>query len=314
MGHGEADDVEEASDGLFSVAGFNVLDELAGIKTDKSKPHIIISIPDRKMPSEKTLAQYAQVVSSLERRGIDFGKHKEAMAIIMTKDRDKGEASPNTVISVLTAVKATLIARGNTADLEFYTAEHSRRMKERMATQTFIKDPEKFEEWSKVLADFAERPTLTRAVYTLFAPRRLEWRLVKVVGDMSEVKDDDGMNYYAKKDRALVFQEYKTKGKYGKQVFTLRRGSPLERILNERREGLLFPADGEGKLYDAKAFSKKVKRDTGMSVNDFRHSYITHFLTLSPSVSEKIETATMMAHSIGTQALYQRDDEASDSE
>ena len=37
-------------------------------------------------------------------------------------------------------------------------------------------------------------------------------------------------------------------------------------------------------------------------------------LTLSPSVSEKIETATMMAHSIGTQALYQRDDEASDSE
>lgn len=263
------------------------------------------------MPSEKTLAQYAQVIASLERRGIDFSKHKEAMAIITTKDRDKGEASQNTIISVLTAVKATLIARGNTADLEFYTAEHSKRMKERMATQTYIKDPEKFEDWDKVKADFEKTPTLTRAVYTLFAPRRLEWRLVKVVGDMSEVKDDSGFNYYAKKDRALVFQEYKTKAKYGKQIFTLRRGSPLERILNERREGVLFPADADGKVYDAKAFSKKVKRDTGLSVNDLRHSYITYFLTLTPSVSEKIETATMMAHSIGTQALYQRDDDAS---
>lgn len=131
-----------------------------------------------------------------------------------------------------------------------------------------------------------------------------------IVDDISDVKTDDGMNYYAKNDRSLVFQEYKTKAKYGKQIFRLRKGSPLETILNARPKGLLFH-DEKGKVYDAKAFSKKVKRDTGLTVNDFRHSYITYFLKLAPSVDAKLETATMMAHNIGTQAKYQKDDESS---
>jgi len=37
--HGEPDDVEEAGDGLLSVASFNVLDELAGIEADEAETH-----------------------------------------------------------------------------------------------------------------------------------------------------------------------------------------------------------------------------------------------------------------------------------
>jgi integrase len=140
----------------------------------------------------------------------------------------------------------------------------------------------------------------------------LEWRLVKVVKSASEATDD-GLNYYIKDTHKLVFNEYKTKAKYGKQVFALRKGSPLETILTARPEGLLFH-DEKGDAYDAKAFSKKVKRDTGISVNDFRHSYITHFLKSAPSVASKLETAEMMAHAIGTQAKYQKDDESSSSD
>jgi len=39
VGHGEADDVEEAGDGLFSVAGLNVLYELASVEADETQTH-----------------------------------------------------------------------------------------------------------------------------------------------------------------------------------------------------------------------------------------------------------------------------------
>jgi hypothetical protein len=261
------------------------------------------------MPSEASLKQYARVIANLEGRGIDFTDHKTAIGIIQTKMN--GETSSlATQASVLSAVKHHLADKPS--DLAFYTAEHDKVKKELIRTTSY-KKTEKFVEWDEVMASYEKNKSLTMAVYTLFPPRRLEWRLVKVVGDMSEAKEGTGLNYYAKKDMMLVFQEYKTKGKYGFQCFILRKGSPLERILYEQPEGLLFH-DSMGDAYDAKAFSKKVKRDTKMSVNDFRHSYITHFLKSAPSVASKLETAEMMAHTIGTQAKYQKDDESSSSD
>jgi len=261
------------------------------------------------MPSEASLKQYARVIANLEGRGINFKDHKTAILIIQTKMNGE-PASLATQASVLSAVKHHLADKPS--DLAFYTAEHDKVKKEQLRTTSY-KKTDKFVEWDEVKATYERTKSLTAAVYTLFAPRRLEWRLVKVVDDISDAKTGDGMNYYAKNDRSLVFQEYKTKAKYGKQIFRLRKGSPLETILNARPLGLLFH-DEKGDAYDAKAFSKKVKRDTGLSVNDFRHSYLTYFLKLAPSVDDKLETATMMAHNIGTQAKYQKDDESSSSD
>ena len=39
MCHDEADDVQQAGDCLFSVAGFNVLDKFAGVEADETKTH-----------------------------------------------------------------------------------------------------------------------------------------------------------------------------------------------------------------------------------------------------------------------------------
>jgi len=257
------------------------------------------------MPSEASLKQYARVIANLEGRGINFKDHKTAIGIIQTKMNGE-PASLATQASVLSAVKHHLADKPS--DLAFYTAEHDKVKKEQLRTTSY-KKTEKFVEWDEVKATYERTKSLTAAVYTLFPPRRLEWRLVKVVKSASEATDD-GMNYYFKDTHTLVFNEYKTKAKYGKQVFALRKGSPLETILTARPEGLLFH-DEKGDAYDAKAFSKKVKRDTGISVNDFRHSYITDFLKSAPSVASKLETAEMMAHAIGTQAKYQKDDESS---
>jgi len=260
------------------------------------------------MPSEASLKQYARVIANLEGRGINFKDHKTAILIIQTKMNGE-PASLATQASVLSAVKHHLADKPS--DLAFYTAEHDKVKKELIRTTSY-KKTDKFVEWDEVKATYERTKSLTAAVYTLFPPRRLEWRLVKVVKSASEATDD-GLNYYIKDTHKLVFNEYKTKAKYGKQVFALRKSSPLETILTARPEGLLFH-DEKGDAYDAKAFSKKVKRDTCISINDFRHSYITDFLKSAPSVASKLETAEMMAHAIGTQAKYQKDDESSSSD
>ena len=263
------------------------------------------------MPSEASLKQYARVIANLEGRGIDFKDHKTAIGIIQTKMNGE-PASLATQAAVLSAVKHHLADKPS--DLAFYTAEHDKVKKEQLRTTSY-KKTDKFVEWDELKTLYERTKSLTAAVYTLFPPRRLEWRLVKVKNTASDAIANQvgGMNYYFKDTHTLVFNEYKTKAKYGKQVFTLRKGSPLETILTARPEGLLFHNE-KGDAYDAKAFSKKVIRDTEHSVNDFRHSYITEFLKSAPSVASKLETAEMMAHNIGTQAKYQKDDESSSSD
>lgn len=261
------------------------------------------------MPSEASLKQYARVIANLEGRGINFKDHKTAIGIIQTK-MNSSPASLATQASVLSAVKHHLADKPS--DLAFYTAEHDKVKKEMNAKG---KEPEAFEmkdsedTWDKVLGEFermGRTANLVMAVYTLFPPRRLDWRLVEVVKSSKDA-DDTAKNYYIKDTHKLVFNEYKTKGKYGKQIFELRKGSDLEKALSARPEGLLF-AHKDGTAYDDKGFSKFVQQKTGYSPNDFRHSFLTHFHKTAPAPMLKVETAEMMGHSLEQQARYAREE------
>tara|TARA_R110000868_G_C10802537_1_gene757211 strand:+ start:129 stop:941 length:813 start_codon:yes stop_codon:yes gene_type:complete len=270
------------------------------------------------MPSESSLAQYAKVVAALEKRGIDFAKHEDAMNIITTKANGEPTA-PNTILNILSAIKAVLLQRG--IDDPFYFKEHGRRMEERTQTATYTKHPTKFIEWTELERRSAEDPdNLLLAVYVRFPPRRLDWRIVKVVkSDMGGSGAVAKYNYWIPSLRMLRFYEYKTKGTYGVQTFILNESHPLLPILMKEAPkaeygGFLFH-ESAGTPYESSAFSKFVKRKTGgYTINDLRHSFVTNFLATNPSVDKKLKVSKMMAHHIGTQALYQRDDPLSDEE
>lgn len=116
---------------------------------------------------------------------------------------------------------------------------------------------------------------------------------------------DNEYNYLAKQNGkyVLIFNNYKTSGKYGQQIFEFPEEvvDQLEEYLESdesKKSDFVFGDEYE----DVNGFSQWFKRNTGLTFNDMRHLYAQkHVAPQSKSVDEHLKK---LAHSYNTSKYY----------
>jgi hypothetical protein len=148
------------------------------------------------------------------------------------------------------------------------------------------------------------------ALYTLMPSRREEWRSVKITTEANTNKLND-INYLilSTNPKQVVFNDYKTSRKYGKQVFNI--PEDLNQVINKyiSMKGLkpndyLFGLDRDRKEYISQPnFSKKISDvfkkvyKIPISLRFLRQSWSVWINTQKISIKAKKEYINMMAHS-----------------
>jgi len=160
------------------------------------------------------------------------------------------------------------------------------------------------------------------AIYTLIPPRRVEFaQYLKY----SKIRTNLDMNYNyvtfekykSKEDVVFTLNKYKTFKTYGTYIGGTT-NNKLFTILNDYiksakiQDGdLLFGLDKETPYVNFSPVINDVfKKATGqeISVNYIRHVYISKFLSVPRSISEKKNMAHLMGHSVAVQEKYYRID------
>ena len=148
-------------------------------------------------------------------------------------------------------------------------------------------------------------------LYVLFPPRRIkDYSHMKIVENISD--SDKKFNYYVKNNKQFVFSDYKTKKKYGSQIFDII--DELCILLNEyiTKYDLISKELIGMRETD---LSEKIKNifftETGKntSVNTIRHSFINYMIKHGKinSTEERKKYSNMMGHSdITQQNIYRK--------
>ncbi len=144
-----------------------------------------------------------------------------------------------------------------------------------------------------------------KGLYTIFPPRRLsDYAYMRY--EEEEREGDD--NYYIK-GGTMIFNNYKTVGKYGKQRFKVEK--ELREIIERyvKREGIREGewllkyrrgSDGSSK----RTLERKLKKIFGTSVDGLRHGYITSLYKEGRNLYKIKETSEKMGHDIETHLTY----------
>lgn len=148
------------------------------------------------------------------------------------------------------------------------------------------------------------------ALYTLMPSRREEWRSVKLTTETNINKLND-INYLiiSKSPKEVVFNDYKTSRKYGKQIFNI--PDELDNIINKyinikglKPNDYLFGLDRDKREYISQPnFSKKISDvfqkiyKIPISLRFLRQSWSVWINTQKISIKAKKEYINMMAHS-----------------
>jgi hypothetical protein len=148
------------------------------------------------------------------------------------------------------------------------------------------------------------------ALYTLMPSRREEWRSVKLTTETNINKLND-INYLiiSKSPKEVVFNDYKTSRKYGKQIFNI--PDELDNIINKyinikglKPNDYLSGLDRDKREYISQPnFSKKISDvfqkiyKIPISLRFLRQSWSVWINTQKISIKAKKEYINMMAHS-----------------
>lgn len=158
------------------------------------------------------------------------------------------------------------------------------------------------------------------AIYTFIPPRRLlDYSLMRVVrsGHAAAETRDPAHNYLQLDGHdqpvAFVFNRYKTAPSFGQQFIPVQRhlAEVLARYLADHQiphGAPLFPHRHGGTHPNfSRVVSDTFRRHVGrpVSVDLLRHAFITMALAKRPTLNERAELATQMAHSVATQAQYE---------
>lgn len=168
----------------------------------------------------------------------------------------------------------------------------------------------------------APEDILLYALYTLFPARRLEWRLTRIATTETNANDLNGADNYiitTTSPMQVVFNNYKTKTTYGKQVFDISSNELAGIIHNYIKVNGLKDKDyvfhlkrDKREVISQAAFSKKVQDvfqkvyGEPISARFLRMSHVTHFLKTNPSLAAQKRLAEQMAHSVEEQARYRK--------
>jgi hypothetical protein len=239
----------------------------------------------------------------------------------MARGRD---ASQSTIRTRLSAIMNYLRAEDETYDFYQKKLEESFEVdKDKRAdpkTYEAKEDDMKWKDAADLHMKLEGEDQLIIALYTLAkAPRRLEYRNMLVVNSMKHAQNKARNFLVWNSMPRFVFNDYKTSGKYGKQV--IRVPLPLQRIIAPHiRMGEPLISKLQHEEYTDAQFSDKIrritKRELGVkySVNDFRHAFITQFLARNPTTDARMRIASLMGNSMGEQLTYDRRQKDSDSD
>lgn len=278
--------------------------------------------------SDQTVKVYGQIIEAIFKElgvAIDFEDDADVVwgAIQTARGRQASAATIRTRCSAIINY-----IQNNGGDPSFYKAKLRELFEEADKARH---DPETYKrkENDAVWKDLSNlymkydkgQDRLILALYTLAAaPRRLDYINMYVVHNqkLAALKDRNYLIWNS--SPRFVFNEYKTAEKYGKQI--IRVPTPLRRILaetiTEKPTGQLLLSN-DGKQFTEAQFSDKVRRITGKhgkkySVNDFRHAWITAFLSRNPTTDGRIKMASLMGNSVASQLEYDRRQEQLDND
>jgi len=283
-------------------------------------------MPKHGAKSEKTKKVYEAILEAVRKElgvAVNFEEDTAAVwgVIRMARGRD---ASQSTIRTRLSAIMNYLRAEDETYDFYQKKLEESFEVdKDKRAdpkTYEAKEDDMKWKDAADLHMKLKGEDQLIIALYTLAkAPRRLEYRNMLVVNSMKHAQNK-ARNYLVWNSMPrFVFNDYKTSGKYGKQV--IRVPLPLQRIIAPHiRMGEPLISKLQHEEYTDAQFSDKIrritKRELGVkySVNDFRHAFITQFLARNPTTDARMRIASLMGNSMGEQLTYDRRQKDSDSD
>lgn len=275
--------------------------------------------------SAATRRVYDQVIAAVraELGNVDFVASAGAVWPVLQTARGR-KAANATIRSRVSAVIDHIV--DNHGDPSFYQAKLRELFEEADKTRH---DPETYKrkesdaKWSELSTMYTKYTGQDRVILALYslaaAPRRLDYIHCDVVANLNHAKDKS-KNYLVMNSRPIfVFQAYKTAKVYGRQII------PVPVALRRELKGFAVvgkPLLSNGdKPFTPAQFSDKLRRLTAYesrggkaySANDFRHAFITQFLSRNPSTADRLKMATYMGHSIGMQAQYDRRDDGSSS-
>ena len=146
--------------------------------------------------------------------------------------------------------------------------------------------------------------------FVLFPPRRaLDYAVMKY-----QNYDKEKDNYIDFKKKQMIFNEYKTNNKYGKQTFDL----PVElskilkqwiKLLDKENDYIIMTKSHE--TVDITKMLNEIFKPKKVSVNMLRHSFLTNHYkekTGIPDLLHMEDLASKMGHSVNQQLLYLRKD------
>lgn len=275
-------------------------------------------MPKHGPKSEKTMKVYNQILEAVRKElgiAVDFEQDTEAVWNVIRMARG-GDASQQTIRTRLSAIINYL--REEKEDFDFYQKKIDASWEIDKDKRT---DPKTYEaketdlKWSDVAnihTKLEGEDQLIIALYTLAkAPRRLEYRNMLVVNGMKHTHNEERNYLVWNTIPRFVFNDYKTAKVHGRQV--IRVPLPLQRILAPHiRMGQPLIAKLQHEEYTDAQFSDKVRRimknELGekYSVNDFRHAFITQFLSKNPTTEARMRIASLMGNTVGAQLTYDR--------
>ena len=163
-------------------------------------------------------------------------------------------------------------------------------------TKTYVSFDKLKEDASTKLKTKADH--LVFALYFDQPPVRNDYAGMKVVNAFKDATDPD-KNYYVKARKTFVFNNYKTKSKYGKVRI---QASPevhkaILKYMRQTKSSVLLPAEDVSKI---------LKNLCGETIVGLRHSFISTWLKAkSRTPNEKAEMAKQMLHSVSLQGDYE---------
>jgi hypothetical protein len=279
---------------------------------------IIKKISDRDTSgvSQITFERYLGIIKRLKRMSdptddnpFNFlREHEKVIKIIKEK-----YTNPNTLSSVFNAIAATLrripefsdVYNDVYKDLNIQFSKSKKKIELDRENKLTEKEEKVYLPWrnildleDKILKEGDKENIAIFYLYTQIPPRRIsDYNNLKIGG----VRE----NYINPKDFSITINKYKTAKTYGQ--FKINPPPKLRKSLSDLIGDRLIPNSvrvPKGPLFSLN--SKKMKTIFGVGVNILRHSFISDFLSKNPSQKKKLEIARQMAHSIETQAMYNR--------
>jgi hypothetical protein len=142
-------------------------------------------------------------------------------------------------------------------------------------------------------------------IYSEIPPRRLlDYQNFKIGGDINKETD----NYWDKRKKQFVFNDYKTRATYGTQRVDI--PAFLNTILAKYQKIIGDFLLGENGMSKTLLNRRLQKVFNGASVNTLRHSFITSVVLKDmPRIAELKKVASEMGHSLEEQMLYKKFDQ-----